>query len=302
MHSVPFRFMRWRLALRGSDAQTERDLEALLARLIADTPDIDAVAVLAFDALYDLNGSKLDSQTHLFVTNEYVKELSERNATMLFGASVHPYRRDALQELERCADDGAVLLKWLPVVQGMDPSNPKCFEFYAALAHHRIPLLCHTGGEQSLPSRYPELADPTLLVPALERGVTVIMAHCGTRSTPFDRDYLPDFMRLARKFEHCYGDTSALNLPTRAYAYEQILGDKVVRSKLVHGSDWPILPVPPMSMLGVETTFDLLRDMNWLRRDVRIKQRLGFDDAYWGRAGHVLRVDQAVRSRTSRPG
>jgi hypothetical protein len=36
---------------------------------------------------------------------------------------------------------------------------------------------------------------------------------------------------------------------------------------------------------------------NWLRRDVLIKKRLGFDDAYWQRAGQVLRTkgsNQAV--------
>jgi hypothetical protein len=33
-----------------------------------------------------------------------------------------------------------------------------------------------------------------------------------------------------------------------------------------------------------------MRDPNWLRRDVRIKQKLGVDDAYWERAGRVLRL------------
>lgn len=290
--SIPFRFMRWRLGLHGADAQTERDLEVRLAAIIAGTPELDAAAVLAFDAVYDLDGGVIDSRTHLYVTNEYVAELCSRNRQMLFGASVHPYRRDAAAELDRCIRGGAALLKWLPVVQGMDPSHPRCIPFYEALADARLPLLCHTGGEQSLPGRYPELADPMLLEGALKRGVTVIMAHCGTRSTPFDRDYLPSFMRLVRDYEHCYGDTSALNLPTRSYAYGNVLSDPLVREKLIHGSDWPIVPVPPMSMLGIEASFDLWRERNWMRRDVRIKKMLGFDDAYWRRAARVLRIDR----------
>ena len=208
---------------------------------------------------------------------------------MLFGASVHPYRRDALDELERCIAGGAVLLKWLPVSQGMDPAHPRCIPFYEALAHYKVPLLCHTGGERSLPRVDDSLADPKLLAEALKRGVTVIMAHCGTRSAPTNRDYLPQFMRLARQYENCYGDTSALNLPSRWYAYEQILADPVVREKLVHGSDWPIIAIPPVGQIDVGTSIGLLRDPNWLRRDVRIKQRLGFDHAYWARAGNVLR-------------
>ena len=209
---------------------------------------------------------------------------------MLFGASVHPYRPDALDELDRCIRGGAVLMKWLPVSQGMDPSHPKCIPFYEALAHHKLPLLCHTGGELSLPRFDDDLADPMLLEEALRRGVTVIMAHCGTRSSPTNRDYLPQFMRLAREYEHCYGDTSALNLPSRWYAYGQILTDRVVCEKLVHGSDWPIIAIPPVGQIDVGTCIKLLRDPNWLRRDVRIKQQLDLDDAYWERAGKVLRL------------
>src|ERR671929_200314 len=90
------------------------------------------------------------------------------------------------------------------------------------------------------------VADPRLLEPALRRGVTVIAAHCATRATLWDTDYLPEFVRLAREHERLFGDTAALNLPTRSYAYRTLLRDPEVRSKLVHGSDWPILSVPPV--------------------------------------------------------
>ncbi len=209
---------------------------------------------------------------------------------MLFGASVHPYRTDALDELDRCVRGGAVLVKWLPVSQGMDPSHPKCIPFYEALAHHKLPLLCHTGGELSLPRFDDSLADPVLLKEALRRGVIVIMAHCGTRSSPTNRDYLPQFMRLARQYEHCYGDTSALNLPSRWYAYERILSDRVVRAKLVHGSDWPIIAIPPVGRIDLGACAGLMRDSNWMRRDVRIKECLGVDEAYWERASRILRL------------
>lgn len=295
---IAFRFMRWKLSLPpGSDPRAETELAARLAGLIDDTPQLDAVVALAFDAVVHPDGRVDDALTHLYVTNEYVQRLSERYPQILFGASVHPYRSDAIERLERCIQGGAVLMKWLPVVQGMDPADRACIPFYEAMAHHKLPLLAHTGGEQSLPGRFTHLADPDLLEEALRRGVTVIMAHCGTRSTPFDRDYLPRFMRLARQYERCYGDTSALSLPTRSYAYEQVLADPVVRRKLIHGSDWPILPVPPMSMLGIESAFTLLRDRNWLRRDMQIKELLGFDRDYWERAARVLRIAPTVPAR-----
>ena len=94
---------------------------------------------------------------------------------------IHPYRRDALSELERLAGRGACLIKWLPGAQNIRPDDPRCFTFYEAMAHLQIPLLCHTGNEHTLKAFPDELNDPRRLVPALERGVTVIAAHCGAR-------------------------------------------------------------------------------------------------------------------------
>jgi predicted TIM-barrel fold metal-dependent hydrolase len=290
LSSLPFRFMQWRLGFDGSKPEAETQLAERLAGLIDDAPKLDAAAVLAFDAVYDRQGNFDDAHTHLYVKNEYVLELSRRYPKMLFAASIHPYRADALAELGRCAAAGAVLVKWLPIAQGFNPADEKCFPFYEALAHYGIPLLSHTGGEQSLPNLDRSVASPALLEPALKRGVRVIMAHCGTRSAFVDADYLRAFMRLAREYEHCYGDTSALSIITRSYAYRHILADKTVRDKLVHGSDWPILPMPPVKLLGVKRAINLWRVKNWLKRDVLIKEQLGLDEAYWRRAATVLRL------------
>ena len=285
LKSLPFRFMRWRLGLEPEPARFDAELERLLAGLIEGT--VDAAVVLAFDAVHDGAGRLDTANTHLYVTNDYVAELCGRNARMLFGASIHPYRSDAVQELERCKANGAVLIKWLPIVQNFNPADRRCEPFYEALAALKVPLLCHTGGETSLPNLDRNVADPALLEPALKRGVKVIMAHCGTRSKPWEQDYVPIFMRLAKEYEHCYGDTSGLNLPTRSYAFKRLMADPLVSLKLVHGSDWPILPVPPWQV-GLAKGLELWGEGNWLRRDVRIKQALGFDDAYWQRAAQVL--------------
>ena len=178
-------------------------------------------------------------------------------------------------------------------MQGFDPSDRRCYPLYEMLAHHGVPLLAHTGGEKSLPNVNPHVADPMLLLPALERGVTVIAAHCGTRSAPGERDVLPEWCRLALDYERFYGDTAALNLPTRCYAYRTVLNDDRLRAKLLHGSDWPILPLPPMSC-GMTRVMELLAEENWIRRDVMIKQSLGLDRDYWLRAAKVLRLSADV--------
>ena len=206
--------------------------------------------------------------------------------------SVHPYRRDAVAELERCIAAGAVLLKWLPITQNIDPSDPRCIPFYECLAHHGLPLLSHTGGEKTLPNTNIDVATPALLEEAARRGVTIIAAHCGTRSALGETDFVDVFAHMAKEHEHFYGDTSALNLPTRSHAYKTIFDDPAVMAKVIHGSDWPIIPVPPVTRLGLTATAEMLQEPNWLRRDILIKQRLGFGAEYWERAAKVLRLGE----------
>jgi predicted TIM-barrel fold metal-dependent hydrolase len=292
--SLAFRFMRWRLGITGYDEATERQLEAKLIETVEQTTKLDAAVVLAFDAVHDGDGRRDDPNTHLYVTNDYVIDLAKRHRKVLFGASVHPYRTDAIAELERCVKAGAVLLKWLPITQNFNPADERCFAFYEALAHHRLTLLSHTGGEKSLPTLDASVASPRLLEPALKRGVMVIAAHCGTRSTPGETDYVDDFMAMAREYENLYGDTSALCLPTRSYAFARLMKHPVVREKLVHGSDWPIIALPRVTSVGIRNAFKAMREKNWMRRDVMIKEQLGFDDAYWQRAARIVGVTSAV--------
>jgi predicted TIM-barrel fold metal-dependent hydrolase len=289
--SLPFWFMRWRLGLSGEASErSERALERLLIRTLDATPELDAAVVLAFDAVHDLDGRLDANNTHLYVTNDYVIDLAQQYPKVLFGASVHPYRKDALAELERCVAAGAVLLKWLPIVQDFNPADPRCFPIYEAMAHYRLPLLCHTGGEKALPSLAPEMADPMLLAPAAKMGVTVIAAHCGARARRNEPDYVPQFIQLARAFENVYGDTSALNLPMRWYALEKVLANPATAAKLVHGSDWPIISLPSPFNLGSKRALRLMHEKNWMRRDVLIKQQMNLDRAYWHRAATLLRL------------
>ena len=290
LRSLPFRFMKWRLGTRGEGEPLERAIEAKLAGTLVETDGIDAGVVLAFDAVHTEAGEIDLPNTHLYVTNDYAMEVCRKHPKMLFGASVHPFRKDAVAEIERCVAAGAVLLKWLPIVQNFSPADDRCIPIYEALAHHNLPLLSHTGGEKSLPNLKTDVMDPALLLPAIQRGVKVIAAHCGTRSAPSEPDYVPTFLRMAKDHEHFYGDTAALCFPTRSYAFKPLLADKVAREKLLHGSNWPIISLPPMSQLGVIKSVSLMRDRNWMRRDVAAKRQLGFDDAYFRRASTVLRI------------
>jgi len=287
--TLPFRFMKWKFGFNGTDADFDQRLEQTLADTITGAGDLDAAVVLAFDAVYTPEGQFDAANTHLYVTNDYVLELCRRHGNMRLGCSVHPYRKDAVAEIQRCVQAGAVLLKWLPLVQNFNPADPRCFPVYEALAHYKLPLLSHTGGERSLPYLNISAADPALLEPALQRGVRVIAAHCGTKSAAVDTDFLPTFVRMALQHEHFYGDTAGLNLPNRWYAWKTLLANSALQSKLLHGSDWPILSLPPLGKLGIKSV-GLFADGNWMRRDIAIKKRLGLDAAYWQRAAKLLQL------------
>jgi predicted TIM-barrel fold metal-dependent hydrolase len=294
--SPMFRLLARRIGVApGPSVEADHQMALTLMRTVEQARPLDAAVVLALDAAYRPGGEVDWDRTHLYVANDYVADLAARHPKLLFGCSVHPYRPDAVRELERCVAAGAVLLKWLPIAQNFDPSDERCFPIYDALAHYKLPLLCHTGLEHALPAVSPALGDPKLLVPALRRGVTVIAAHCGSRDIPLlEPDWTGDFCRLAREHEHLYGDTAAFNLPSRNYAYRPVLGDAVVRSKLIHGSDWPLPVFAPLLRLGPARAWMMLHEPNWLRRDVRIKRMVGLDEGYMHRAGTILRLPERV--------
>jgi len=187
---------------------------------------------------------------------------------------------------------GAVLLKWLPIVQNFNPSDPRCIPFYEALAHFKIPLLSHTGGEKSLPNLDKNVADPALLVPALERGVTVIAAHCGTRSAPGETCFVDMFAEMTRRFPNLYCDTSAFNVPIRGRHVPECLRAPLAE-RMVHGSDYPV-PVHGhfawiKGYVDWKTFRRWERQPNILERDYQLKRAMGFPAETFTRIGRILR-------------
>ena len=94
--SLPFRFMRWRLKVKGYDANAERQIAERLRTTLEQTTELDAAVVLAFDSVYDRDGTLNELRdTHLHVKNDYVMELAaaaSQDAVRGFGQSL-PQRR-----------------------------------------------------------------------------------------------------------------------------------------------------------------------------------------------------------------
>jgi hypothetical protein len=107
-------------------------------------------AVLAMDAFFEVDGTMNMEKTGMYTPNSYVESVVSAHRDLFFMcASVHPYRTDAIQELNRLADLGVKMCKWLPNSMGIDLSHEKCTPVYETLRERNIVLLIHTGEEHA---------------------------------------------------------------------------------------------------------------------------------------------------------
>jgi uncharacterized protein len=165
--------------LRLSVGQTDLDqayITHLLSR-IRSAGFLKQVVLLAQDWTHTDRGERDGVHTPFYTPNNYIARLATEHGEFLFGASIHPYRRDALDALDGVAHDGAVLMKWIPSVQAIRLDDGRSRRFYRRLVDHRIPLLIHVGEERSISVSRQDYGDPAAVVAPLDEGVTVIAAH-----------------------------------------------------------------------------------------------------------------------------
>lgn len=280
------------------ESALDRDLESIysqhLLKLVRDS-SMDAVVLLAHDRVHDPDGTPREDLGSMFVPNDVVLDLARAHPEFLAGVSIHPARRDALEELERCLTAGAVLMKCLPNCQNIDFTDTHYIPFWERMAAARLPLLAHTGGEHTVPVIDAKLADPKRLRIPLERGVTVIAAHCATRSGPFEPDYFDDWVKLLREFPNLYGDISALVSLNRCGHLRDCLRDDLA-PRILHGSDFPVPVLGHRLWLQGWTNWQTFRRCqtmeNPLERDWQFKAALGFSADTVTRASGLLRLNQ----------
>jgi predicted TIM-barrel fold metal-dependent hydrolase len=280
----------WNLGLRlGHTDLDARYVEYLRTRLHA-AGFLKQAVILAQDFVYSEIGEKQPDHTPFYTPNDYVATLARQHSEFLFGASIHPYRPDALEELERAAALGAVLVKWIPNVQAIDLTHARCRRFYRRLAERKIALLAHVGDEQAMFIAGQEFGDPRRLVAPLEEGVTVIAAHAASLG---EREGAHNFEHLAALFPrwpNLYADTSALTLITRWRKLIELAERVDVHGRLVHGSDFPLPPAATMYVgrIPAGAWWNAWKRENIFRRDFEIKQALHLPEEIYTRGYQVL--------------
>ncbi len=299
---------RYRIYLRSfgvteADLQTQGD--ALVFHRLADLANqsrrLTAVVVLALDGVVDERGQLDTNRTEVYVPNEFVAREVLGHPKLRFGASVNPYRPDALERLDWCADHGAVLVKWIPSIMSIDPADPRLLPFFRRLKELGLPLLCHTGEERSFTRAQDHLADPERLRPALLEGVVVIAAHAGAAGINEGEADFVRLRRLMKEFPNLYADISALTQVNRLGTLRETLGAPECAGRLVYGSDFPLINTALVSpwYYPLNLTERQRRDIGDLEnpwdRDFALKQALGVPTDVFARSRQVLRSPGAPR-------
>lgn len=279
----------------GLDAKvTEQDFDGRfvshLAGLVAGS-SVDGALLLAQDEVYEDDGRKMDFGS-FYVPNEYLFKVCAEHPEFLPAVSIHPGRKDALEELERCLAAGARALKLLPNCQNVNCSLPQYETFWRRMASAGLPFLSHTGGEMTVPVVNRSYQDPRILRRPLELGVKVIAAHASGNSHFFDPNHFGELIRLMDEFPCLYADTSALNSPVRSGVLRQVM-ESGRQHRFLHGSDYPV-PVGALwvRLRGLITTAqwrEAARIHNLLERDAYLKRAMGFDEGHFTRLGEILR-------------
>ena len=232
----------------------DREYVSRLARLARGIPAPGKYRILAFDKHYNPDGSVDLDKTTFYVPNEYVFRLVEDYPDLFLPViSVHPYRPDALEELEKWARKGAKYVKWLPNAMGIDPSSPRVDSFYRKMKEHRMILLSHAGEEQAVEAEEDQrLGNPLLLRKPLEHGLRVIVAHgaslgeCGDLDSPTKAEApcFDLFLRLMGETKYdglLFGDISAtLQFNRMPGPISTLLQRPDLHRRLVNGSDYPL--------------------------------------------------------------
>jgi predicted TIM-barrel fold metal-dependent hydrolase len=271
------------------------DLDRLIVERLVELvreSSLDAAVVLAMDRVYDPDGTCREEKGSFYVPNAHVLAVGKKYPELLPAVSIHPARRDALDELDKCLEGGAVMLKLLPNCHNIDCNDRRYAPFWEKMAQAGLPLLAHTGGEHTLPVNNAAYADPRTMTLPLECGVNVIAAHSATKSGLFDPDYLEVLAGLMERFPNLYADNSAFNIPLRSAAVPRCL-EEPLGSRMIHGSDFPVLIYGHWAWMRGFIDRDTLRKWqacpNVLERDYQLKRAMGFSGETFTRINRLLR-------------
>jgi hypothetical protein len=274
-----FRFLLWKHGLpRDNPGQANRKYVGDLLTELRASKHVRQAVLLGMDGVYDQAGRLEKNETHFLISNDYVLDTARGHPTeFLPGVSINPQRRDAVEEVHRCADAGAVLVKVLPNAQQFNPAEAAYKPFYRALAQRRLPLLSHVGYEFSLIGKDQSVGNPNRLESALDEGVTVIAAHACSYGLMLYERFLPVLLDFSRRYPNFYADISALTLPNRLGMLLHLRRHPEIYDRLLFGTDYPlsVTHLAAWGRVGLRALSRMIRTTNRFDRQYAVCTSLG---------------------------
>jgi predicted TIM-barrel fold metal-dependent hydrolase len=264
-----------------------------ISQSLAQSKYVSKAVLLALDGVVGADGKLDTNRTEVYVPNEFVAEMAAQHTNLLFGASVNPYRDDALARLEWAKAHGAVLIKWIPPIMEINPDDPKLIPFYKKMVELNLPLLSHTGEEKSFSRAMENFGDPAKLRLPLSLGVTVVAAHIASSET-YGGERGPDRLaKLMREYPNLYTDISALTQINKPGYLKEALTKPEFAGRLVYGTDYPLINTALVSPwysfhLSFREKIAIWREKNPWDRDVMMKHDLGVSTATFARSGKMF--------------
>jgi hypothetical protein len=266
-----------------------------ISEQVAASRYVDRAVILALDGAIGPDGELDRERSEFYVPNEFVAAEVAKHDNLLFGASINPYRPDAMKRLEWAKAHRAVLVKWLPSIQHIDPADPKLVPFYRKLVELNLPLLTHTGTEHSFTCAEDTYCDPARLELAAREGVTIIAAHAATTGRYDGERSFDRLSRLMRRYPNVYADVSSLTQLNKHSHLGQVLARPEFRGRLVYGTDYPLI-----AMRSLVSPWYYPVRLSWTQRkrisaitnpwdrDVALKHALGLPTDCWTRGEQLL--------------
>ena len=279
LKSPLFRFLLWKHQLSPSDPGTanRKYIQDLLEELRASR-QVGKAVLLGMDGVYTNEGRINHQATEFLISNDYVLQQAQAYPQeFLAGVSINPQRIDAIEELHRCAEAGAVLVKVLPNSQQFDPSHDRYKTFYRELGKLGLPLLSHVGYEFSLMGKDQSVGDPNKLRTALEEGATVIAAHACSYGLMMYEKFYPTLLEFVHKYPNFYADISALTLPNRLGMLLKLRHHPEIFDRLIFGTDYPlsVFHLPLWGLTQLSTLRQIIQTTNRFDRQYLVCQNLG---------------------------
>ena len=265
-----------------------------ISELLAQSKLVRKAVILALDGVVNKDGTLDANRTEVYVPNEFIVDVVSRHKNLLFGASVNPYRKDALKRLDWAKAHGAVLVKWIPSIMGIDPADPRLKPFYRKLVELDLPLLSHAGYEHSFTSADNSLCDPDKLRLPLRLGVKVIAAHIASTGKYQGERSSDRLARMMSEYPNLYSDISSLTQIDKHFYLKEALTRPEFKGRLVYGSDFPLintalvsawyyaLQLRPRQLRAISTTY------NPWDADVMLKHDLGTPTDIFARSEQLL--------------